>query len=140
MSWTFSYEGKIFDPHGNVAGSAYAGGFCGANPEGINNVDMQFVHDIGPIPYGPKADGTPNGYTFGTPVDHSQLGAFAIPLIPDADNNMGGRSDLFCHGDTAVPFQASDGCVVTNPTLRHTMVASTDQRMQVVPVFNGAVS
>ena len=74
--WAFEITtGNMYDPNGKLVSSGYAGGNCGKNPEGIDNPDDEGLKNIGPLPEGI--------YTFGTPVEHSQLGAFAIPLIPD---------------------------------------------------------
>ena len=125
MTWRFEQDtGNIFDPTGELAGTGYAGGNCGANPEGINNHSMQDIPLIGPIPLGL--------FTMGEPVEHSQLGPFAIPLIPDPANEMFGRGGFYCHGDTAIPMRASEGCIVQVPDVRHAMWASADHEVEVV--------
>jgi hypothetical protein len=132
--WTFQQSsGKITAPDGTIAGLAYAGGNCGNNPEGINNPALQAASCVGPLPYGPKADGTPNMYTMGEPENHPKLGLFAIPLIPDADNSMFGRCSFFWHGDNPKLNQsASEGCIVSARNMRESAWNSGDHRMQVV--------
>jgi hypothetical protein len=127
--WVFAItEGKLYDPSGAVAAEVYAGGNIGKNPEGVDNPADESIKDVGPLPEG--------GYTFGTPINHSKLGPFAIPLIPDASNEMYGRGDFFSHGDLigAAPHSGSEGCMVTPPVTRHAMWASPDHRLQVIAV------
>lgn len=125
MPWTFEIStGNFFDPSGKFLSKGYAGGNCGKNPEGRNNPDMCNVHDIGPLPEGL--------YTMGEPVEHSHLGPFAIPLTPDAANEMFGRGDFYVHGDTTPSGNASKGCIVQPRATRNAAHASPDQRIQVV--------
>ena len=123
--WRYGQNtGNMYRPDGTLAGTGYAGGHQGTHPEGINNHDMQNVKSVGPLPVGM--------YTFGTPIAHSQLGPFAIPLIPDDDNEMFGRGDFFEHGDTlAMNHSASDGCIIQSRSVRDECHASPDQRLQV---------
>ena len=119
MTWTFEQStGRILDPSGTVVATGYAGGNCGNNPEGKNNPDMQDRPGIGPLPEGL--------YNFGTPVDHSHLGAFAVPLIPDPSNEMYGRSDFYFHGDTTPSGNASEGCIIGPRQVREAAAASGD--------------
>lgn len=123
--WIYeSSSGKLFNPDGVHVATGYAGGDEGRHPEGVNNVAMQCVKDIGPLPVG--------FYTFGTPIPKSHLGLFAIPLIPDAANSMCGRGDFYCHGDTTPSGNASEGCIVMPRAIRNAMWASTDHRIQVI--------
>ena len=128
MSWTFEITtGKFFDPQGNYISTGYAGGNCGQNPEGVNNPSMCGVKSIGPLPEGL--------YTHGVAIDHCQLGAFAIPLIPDPSNTMYGRSGFYLHGDTqACDNSASEGCIIQPPSTRHAYYESDDHVIQVVSV------
>ena len=126
MPWTYEITtGHLYSPDGNLISTGYAGGNCGKNPEGVNNPDMCGVKGVGPLP--------PGLYTFGTPVEHSQLGAFAIPLEPDDHNVMLGRGGFYLHGDVAGEFQAaSEGCIIMPPATRHACAASEDQQLRVV--------
>lgn len=126
MNWKFVIKtGTLFDPSGKKVWSGYAGGNCGKNPEGKNNPDMCNVKNVGPLP--------PGWYTFGTPVLQSHLGPFAIPLIPDASNDMMGRGDFYCHGDTTPSGNASEGCIIMPRFVRNAMHESPFNRIQVVP-------
>jgi len=130
MPWTFEQStGKLYCPDGIQIYIGYAGGNCGKNPEGINNPAMQEVHNIGPIPQGM--------YNHGLCIDHSSLGAFAIPLLPFQSNEMFGRGSFFMHGDTETPRCASEGCIVMPPTVRRQYYLSADSVLQVVDVKDG---
>lgn len=127
--------GNLYRADGSLVYNCYAGGNCGKNPEGVNNPDMQFVSKTGPLPCG--------FYTLEDPVNteadhtkwsHPHLGAYAIPLEPDSDNEMGGRSGFFHHGDNGDHNQsASEGCIVHSPSAdRMGLYNAGDHRLQVV--------
>ena len=120
MTWTFNQAtGELTNPAGVVVATGYAGGNCGRNPEGKNNPDMQAVRCIGPLPVGV--------YYPGNPVEGSHLGPFAIPLIPQAGNQMFGRGDFYMHGDTIEsPGCASEGCIVMPRNIRNEVSESGD--------------
>jgi hypothetical protein len=109
-----------------VVGTGYAGGNLGKNPEGRNNPAMQGVKDIGPLPQGVYTIGHPQN-----PVTH--LGPYAMPLAPDLTNNMLGRGDFLIHADTAIPGDASEGCIVLGPAIRQHIAnnLATDNRITV---------
>lgn len=122
--WVYEQAtGQLYNPDGSHASKGYAGGNEGKNPEGINNPAMQCVKLIGPLPVG--------YYTFGQVVLVSHLGPFAIPLIPDAANNMCGRGDFYMHGDTTPSGNASEGCIIMPRAQRNACWSSTDHRIQV---------
>lgn len=124
MSWTYGQNtGNLYRPDGTLEAKCYAGGNEGKNPEGINNHDMQDVKKVGPLPVGT--------YKFGTPIEHSKLGPFAIPLIPDDDNEMFGRGDFFMHGDTTPSGKASEGCIIAPHATRVKCDASDDDSLEV---------
>lgn len=124
--WKYEqHTGKLFDPTGKYVALGYAGGDQGRHPEGINNTDMERVRSIGPLPRGL--------YTFQTPVEHSHLGPFAIPLLPDVANVMHNRGGFFIHGDLAKgpPHSASEGCIILSRATRNAMWASPDHQLLV---------
>lgn len=132
MTSTWQYEiktGTLYDPTGKKVWVGYAGGNCGLNPEAVNNPDFIKVAKVGPL--------CPGWYTFGTPVAESHLGPFAIPLTPDPSNDMFGRGDFYCHGDTVPSGKASEGCVIMPRFVRDAMWASTCHRLQVVITMEG---
>lgn len=116
--------GKLYDPSGGFVSKGYAGGNCGKNPEGIDNADLCNIAKVGPLP--------PGDYTLGTPVEHSKLGPFAIPLTPDPANEMFGRSDFYVHGDTTPSGRASEGCIILPRMVRDRLHTSPDQKLRVV--------
>ena len=124
MAWTYAQKTGILSHNGQTVATGYAGGECGRSPIGKNNPAMQNVPKVGPLPCGK--------YTFGTPVPQSHLGSFAIPLQPSPYNEMFGRSDFYCHGDTTPSGNASEGCVIVPRAIRNAMAASPDQELEVV--------
>lgn len=124
--WTYEqYSGNLYYPRDNtLAATGYAGGNEGKNPEGVNNPDMQGIKGVGPLPVG--------NYTFGEPVEHSKLGPFAIPLIPDSENNMLGRGGFYMHGDTTPSGNASEGCIIMPRSIREACWLSLDHKLIVV--------
>jgi hypothetical protein len=127
MPWVFEIAaGSLYDPAGAFAATVYAGGDVGKDLSGVNNPADESIPDVGPLPEG--------NYTFGTPLDHSVLGPFAIPLQPDAANDMHGRRGFFVHGDLigGAPHSGSEGCIVTPRPTREAMWASADHSLQVV--------
>ena len=125
MPWEYEVStGKLHQPDGAVVDIGYSGGNKGLNPAGVNNPADEWLMDIGPIPEGK--------YTFGDPVEHSNLGPFAIPLLPDSNNNMHGRGGFYCHGDTAaLDHSASEGCIIMSRGTRDAMWASDDHILMV---------
>lgn len=102
-------------------------GYAGA-PAGKNNPAMQNVPNVGPLPCG--------WYTIGAPTDSTHCGQEAMPLRPDATNEMFGRSGFFMHGDDrAHPGDGSDGCIVQARPVRDAVVKfveAANNRLQVV--------
>ncbi len=125
MSWKYSQKtGRLYRPDGTHAATGYAGGNCGKNPEGINNPTMQFVKSVGPICKGL--------YHRGTVVLKSHLGPFAIPLIADHTNTMGGRGGFYMHGDTTPSGNASEGCIILPRVVREEFYNSPDALIEVL--------
>ena len=79
-------------------------GWAGHGP-GKNNHEMQNVKGVGPLPLGK--------YYIQDPIEGTHLGPIAMPLTPDASNQMFGRSSFFIHGaEAAHPELSSDGCII----------------------------
>ena len=127
MTWTYEQTtGRFISPDGEILATGYAGGNCGANPEGKNNPAAQALPGIGPLPQGV--------YTFTQHVDSPKLGPFAILLVPDPENEMFGRSVFRMHGDSiAHPGAASEGCIVMPRAVREAVFDSDDHTITVVP-------
>jgi len=86
---------------------------------------MQAVRDIGPIPEGVYAIGSPQ-----TSIKH---GPFAMPLAPDAANRMYDREGFMVHGDSLEhPGCASEGCIILPPDARHAIWDSGDRELRVI--------
>jgi len=122
MTWQYQQStGYLKNAAGMLLTTGYSGGGAGKN-----NCALQNVSCVGPIPCG--------YYTMDTPIDTTEHGPYAIPLIPDASNEMFGRSGFMCHGDSKVaPGHASEGCLIANQPHRSTMWLSKDHRLQVIP-------
>ena len=114
--------GQLIDPDGNIAGTGYSGGNCGRNPEGRNNPDMQDKHQIGPICEG--------DYTIGPAYTNPHTGPLSMDLIPDALNEMYGRSGFEMHGDN-LTHTASEGCIIQIHAVRLLVSQSPDRKLRV---------
>lgn len=121
MSWLYGQaDGKLIR-NGQLAGVGYSG--LGA---GKNNPTMQSVKGVGPIPQGV--------YRIGDPFDSEEHGPFALPLAPDAANQMFGRAGFLIHGDSIEhPGAASEGCIILPRLVREAIAASGDRGLQVFP-------
>lgn len=108
----------MYAPNLKLVATGYAGGNGGKNPEGINNPEMQFTHDIGPICQGE--------YELQEPLAMSKLGPYTIPLKPKVDNKMEGRGGFYIHGDTTPSGNASHGCIIMPRNIREQMWKSGD--------------
>lgn len=114
------------------AGALLAVGYSGA-PGAVNDASKTNIPDVGPLPEG--------FYTLGTPIPMEQkVGAYAIPLIPDLENQMYGRSGFFMHGDnTKMNQSASKGCIVA-PLFARERVGqgiADDNRLQAIKNLAG---
>lgn len=87
--------------------------WAGRGP-GKNYHEAQDQPGVGPLPCG--------WYTLGDPIpQHPRVGHYAIPLIPDAGNEMFGRSGFFIHGASMNPAKAgqeSHGCIIASFPVR----------------------
>lgn len=120
MSWIYEQStGRLKTPMEMTITSGYSGA-----PGAVNNPGMQSIKDVGCIPRG--------WYTFGEPMDTVDHGPEAIPLTPDPDNEMFGRSGFYMHGDNMhVNETASEGCVIMPRFARDAVVRSEDKRLLV---------
>jgi hypothetical protein len=115
-------SGRWLDPQGLLLAVGYAG-----HGIGLNEPELESEPDIGPLPQGV--------YRIGDPVNTVRHGPYALPLTPDAANEMLGRADFMVHGDEiANPGQhaASEGCIILPRPAREQIVASGDRGLQVV--------
>lgn len=129
--WVYEQSsGRLYAPDGTHAATGYAGGNEGKNPEGVNSHDSQNIKGVGPLPVG--------FYTFGEVVQQSQLGPFAISLLPSDGNSMFGRGGFYCHGDNMqLNESASEGCIIMPRAVRDEVYASGDKQLAVVYIRKG---
>lgn len=96
---------------------------------GQNNPAMQNIPNVGPLPQGM--------FTIEAPIDSPTHGPFALPLAPDPENEMYGRSEFLIHGDSIQhPGEASEGCIIAQRFARERIWESGDHRLQVVEVIS----
>lgn len=120
--WTYIQRtGNMYDKDGKLAWTGYAG-----NGEGLNNPDMENVHQTGPLPRGL--------YTIGQPYRNQKTGIYTMNLIPDPNNEMFGRADFRIHGDNGKGDRsASEGCIVKSPQADRELIwNSGDRTLKVV--------
>lgn len=118
--WVWSQSRGLLSRGGSPVATGYSG-----HAEGINNPDMQHVKSVGPLCRGL--------YTIGAPYQSPKVGPFALPLLPDKENAMAGRSDFRIHGDNDKGDQsASEGCIILPRKIREQIWTSSDKRLQVV--------
>lgn len=98
--------------------------------EGLNNPDMEDVHDVGPIPRGT--------WTLGQARTDDRLGPVAIPLVwvlgPNGETAPpNGRFGFYIHGDTqARNNTASNGCIILGRATREALRDSPDRDLEVI--------
>jgi hypothetical protein len=128
MPWIYVQKtGGLWQKNADTDGTDFlvAYGYSG-HDAGVNNPDMQEVHEIGPIPCGT--------YTINPPQDTPKHGPFVLALTPDPTNNMFGRDGLLIHGDSvhyAGQHQASHGCIILARAIREKIWNSQDHTLTV---------
>jgi hypothetical protein len=93
---------------------------------GLNNPDMQDVHESGPIPCGE--------YTIESPQNTETHGPFVLPLQPNPANEMFNRAGFLIHGDSihlAGQHLASHGCIILARSIREQIWNSQDHILKV---------
>lgn len=119
--WTF-VQSDGFILHDSVNASQ---GFSG-NGVGRNNPAMQNVANVGPLPCGL--------YMMSELIESDpQCGPYVIVLVPNAGNEMFGRSGFRIHGaEISNPDAGSDGCICAPRPVRMDMWEGTDHWLEVV--------
>lgn len=120
--WTYRQSDGTLLHDGTVIGVGYSG--YGAH---ANHPADETLKNLGPIPQGTyaiapveDADGGPHG-------------AFVLPLVPHAENEMFGRSGFLMHGDNAKGnHTASMGCIIMPKATRVLVAQSGDAALVVV--------
>ena len=125
--YTFQISTGKLSHNGALLGTGWAG-----HDAGRNNVDMQNVPDIGPLPCGK--------YKIGKAYHHPKLGPFTMDLTPDPANEMYGRSLFRMHGaaadNPATPIneflESSHGCIIQMRPVREKVDEGSDRDLEVV--------
>ncbi|WP_226571632.1 tlde1 domain-containing protein [Mangrovibacter yixingensis] len=113
-SHTIKHNGKPITSH------AYAGA-----PGFKNDASKISVSNKGPLPVGT--------YTIGAPYHNRHTGLYTLNLTPAAGNVMYGRNLFRIHGDSVShPGEASDGCIITDLSVRQQIWNSQDHVIKVV--------
>lgn len=119
-------DGFIIHRGVGFAGNDSRPGVNDGHIHGFNNPAAQSIHNIGPLPCG--------WYTASEPFHHATLGEFTFKLIPDAENEMFGRSAFYMHGESSKdPLNSSEGCIVMPYETRVNVARSNVRRFKVVP-------
>lgn len=122
MPWEYSQSTGELRLNGELVGSGYSGaGLTAAS--GRNNAAMQNVPFSGPLPTGQ--------YSIGAPYQHPQKGPTSMNLTPVGHNALG-RNGFMIHGNN-VANNASQGCIILGPILRHQIAVSGDATLMVMP-------
>jgi hypothetical protein len=103
--------------NGEFVGTGYSG-----HAAGRNNPAEESDQGIGPIPRGE--------WKIGPAYDHPHLGPCVMNLDP-VGHDAHGRSAFRIHGNNAAN-DASLGCLVAGPTIRHFIRDSGDTDLEVV--------
>ena len=120
MSWYYVQRTGAFFHGAKWIVTGYSG-----HGEGLNNPAMQEVHATGPLPVGI--------YAIAPARTSARLGPVTLDLLPDANNEMFGRSLFRIHGDNGKGDRsASDGCIILPRNVREFVDASPDKVLEVV--------
>jgi hypothetical protein len=116
--WTYAQRSGELLHDGRFEGTGYSG--TGA---GRNNPSFDHVASVGPIPAG--------RYHIGTAYNDPDLGPCVMHLDPKEGTETHGRSLFRIHGDNA-RHDASHGCIILGPAIRHLIAISTDRDLTVI--------
>lgn len=121
MPWVYEQATGRLRLNTVFVGTGYSG-----HGAGLNDPAAQNQPNVGPIPLGSYSIGPVH-----TPPDH--LGPDALPLLPDASNQMFGRFGFFIHGDNEnLDHTASNGCIILAHDIRSQIAAGSDKTLSVV--------
>jgi hypothetical protein len=123
--WVYEQATGRLSRNNAMLAMGYSGKYAGQN-----NPSMQDVPNVGPLPCG--------NYEIQAPIDSPKHGPYALPLIPDAANEMFGRSEFLIHGERleGPPGLASEGCIICARYARERIWESGDHALQVVEVIS----
>lgn len=124
--WRYQISTGELTRDGEFVGTGYSGsGYTAA--DGRNNPAMVHIHGKGPIP--------PGLYQIEKPRDSETLGPCVMNLTPMPGTNDFGRSLFRIHGNNKAN-NASHGCIILGPSIRHLIAASvmaeTDSELEVL--------
>lgn len=118
LGFEYSQTSGVLSHGGESIGTGYSG-----NSEGLNNSNLQMVHNLGPIPQGI--------WNIGIFFDDSHLGPCVAALQPTSQDVFG-RGGFFIHGDNkSMSHSASDGCIILSKVLRQTIRDSGETEITV---------
>ena len=122
MAFTYQQSTGRFSRDGALIGIGYSG-----HGDGLNNPEMEAVHNEGPIPAG--------SWTIGGAHTDGPLGPMVMNLAPAPGFDALGRTAFRIHGDNdLLNHTASDGCIILGPQYRSQIaqaVAAGDTTLQV---------
>jgi hypothetical protein len=119
MTWQYRQSDGELTCDGEFEGTGYSGTGIGRNEP-----DTQNIPNTGPIPQGQ--------YKIGTAYDDiGKLGPCVMALDPQPGTETFGRSLFRIHGDN-VNHDASHGCIILGPAIRHKIASSADRDLVVV--------
>ncbi|HLG99830.1 MAG TPA: tlde1 domain-containing protein [Bryobacteraceae bacterium] len=120
--FTYSQRAGTLLHNGILIGSGYSG-----HGDGKNDPDFQNIANVGPIPRGKYRIGGPEDLQGGP------HGPYVLPLRPDPENEMFGRSGFLIHGDEiAHPGEASFGCIIMAREIREAITRWGDSDLEVI--------
>lgn len=118
MAWRYKVKAAVFYQNEVFRFKARYAGAAGH----YNDSSKECVKNKGPLPRGT--------YTIGTPYNSAKTGAFTLPLTPDKNNSMCGRSSFLIHGDSiSNPGMASQGCIIASKHVREKIWESNDREL-----------
>jgi len=119
--WIYNSSNGALSHNGILAGTGYSG-----HQAGINNPEMESIHNTGPIPRGSWTI----SHFFNDP---GGKGPVVARLSPDEGTETFGRGGFMIHGDNAQHNEgASYGCIILARSLREQIATSGDSILQVV--------
>lgn len=115
--WEYHQSTGTLLHNGKFEGTGYSGTGIGRN-----RAEAEKMQGTGPTPKGP--------YTIGPAYDDPHLGPCVMNLDPEPNTDTFGRSLFRIHGDNA-RNDASHGCIILGPSLRHLIAESGDHELLV---------
>jgi len=119
--WTYRQTSGDLIHDGTLVGRGYSGAGRTLD-EGRNNPDMETVRGKGPIPAGL--------WRIHPPRNSRRVGPHAMDLTP-VGHRAHGRTAFMIHGDNR-RGDASRGCIILTPGLRHRVSESGDTDLEVI--------